>query len=313
MDGAFKIGGVLLLFFFGLLIAGIAIFPKNSTPLIVCLGIGAVGAFGTFFWMASRTFGDDSRGPGGFLAKAKARIRDDLLAGRVKHEMDNGSPALASSTPVIAAVTIALSEPADMDGIATVDVKVESGQFATERFRLTRYFFVRMRHFGPVVSAEVPVHRARQRYSDDDDRFPRRDEDYIAWDKAKVMPRAYSAEEAVLPRASDRELAQLPDEIVRLIKEAWAGLAMPEAADAGPGVAALPETGRARIEAVQPNPDGTYEVQLMVSPKARDTYRLAIALVVPPEAVGKMEQGRTLQVRFDPAAPEAIEIDWETN
>ncbi len=71
------------------------------------------------------------------------------------------------------------------------------------------------------------------------------------------------------------------------------------------------EPGRARIEALQPNPDGTYELDLFVSPKTRPSYRLTIALAVPQEHAGRMRKGQYFAALLDPDVPETIEIDWD--
>ena len=71
------------------------------------------------------------------------------------------------------------------------------------------------------------------------------------------------------------------------------------------------EEGRARIEALQPNPDGTFDLDLFVTPKRRSSYRLSVTLPVPQAHIEKIRRGQYLQALLDPASPETIEIDWE--
>ena len=71
------------------------------------------------------------------------------------------------------------------------------------------------------------------------------------------------------------------------------------------------EEGRARIEALQPNPDGTFDLDLFVTPKRRASYRLSVTLPVPQAQIEKIRRGQYLSALLDPAAPEMIEIAWE--
>ncbi len=73
---------------------------------------------------------------------------------------------------------------------------------------------------------------------------------------------------------------------------------------------AAQDQGRARIEAMQPNPDGTYELDLHVSPRSRASYGLTVALVVPPEHTGRIRRGGYLQALLRPDDPAWIDIDW---
>ncbi|BCW88556.1 hypothetical protein sos41_16970 [Alphaproteobacteria bacterium SO-S41] len=85
------------------------------------------------------------------------------------------------------------------------------------------------------------------------------------------------------------------------------GVVHPVGADEQP----VMEEGRARIEALQPNPDGTFDLDLFVTPKRRSSYRLSVTLPVPQAQIEKIKRGQYLSALLDPDSPETIEIDWE--
>lgn len=68
--------------------------------------------------------------------------------------------------------------------------------------------------------------------------------------------------------------------------------------------------GRARIEGLKPFPDGTYDLDLHVTPRSKSSYRVATRVQVP-AGVGLLERGQTLKVRIDPDIASRVEIVWD--
>lgn len=158
---------------------------------------------------------------------------------------------------------------------------------------------------------------------------------FIAWDEAHggAGPAAMGGV-ALTVGGQPADLSQLSPELRRLVEmglgmaglagvqaaattsgggsDAQAASAAPQARrEIAPPPAAEREGARARIEALQPNPDGTYDVDLFVSPKARDSYRMSVTLPVPHEQIARMRRGQYLQVLVDAADPGFIEVEWE--
>lgn len=157
---------------------------------------------------------------------------------------------------------------------------------------------------------------------------------FIAWDEAEGgAGQAAMGGVAVTVGGQSADLAQLSPELRRLVEMGlgMAGLAgasaaaamrgtgdAPDAADdrreiaaPAPQPAAGREGGRARIEALQPNPDGTYDIDLFVSPKARDSYRMSVTLPVPHEHIARLRRGQYLQVLLEPGDPSFVEVEWD--
>ncbi len=67
--------------------------------------------------------------------------------------------------------------------------------------------------------------------------------------------------------------------------------------------------GRARIEGLKPFPDGTYDLDLYVTPRSKSSYRVATR-VQAPAGVGLLQRGQTLNVRIDPDIASRVEIVW---
>ncbi len=68
--------------------------------------------------------------------------------------------------------------------------------------------------------------------------------------------------------------------------------------------------GRARIEGLKPYPDGTYDLDLYVTPRGRSSYRVAARVPVP-AGTGILERGQTLKVRIDPDIASRVEVIWD--
>ena len=68
--------------------------------------------------------------------------------------------------------------------------------------------------------------------------------------------------------------------------------------------------GRARIEGLKPYPDGTYDLDLYVTPRGKSSYRVAARIPVPAGA-GLLERGQMLKVRIDPDIASRVEIVWD--
>ena len=68
--------------------------------------------------------------------------------------------------------------------------------------------------------------------------------------------------------------------------------------------------GRARIEGLKPYPDGTYDLDLYVTPRGKSSYRVAARVPVP-AGTGLLEKGQMLKVRIDPDIASRIEVVWE--
>lgn len=68
--------------------------------------------------------------------------------------------------------------------------------------------------------------------------------------------------------------------------------------------------GRARIEGLKPYPDGTYDLDLYVTPRGKSSYRVAARVPVPAGA-GLLERGQMLKVRIDPDIASRVEIVWD--
>ncbi|MFT3811333.1 MAG: hypothetical protein QM698_15580 [Micropepsaceae bacterium] len=67
--------------------------------------------------------------------------------------------------------------------------------------------------------------------------------------------------------------------------------------------------GRARIEGLKPYPDGTYDLDLYVTPKGKSSYRVAARVPVP-AGTGVLQKGQMLEVRVDPDIASRIEVVW---
>lgn len=68
--------------------------------------------------------------------------------------------------------------------------------------------------------------------------------------------------------------------------------------------------GRARIEGFRPYPDGTYDLDLYVTPRTRSSYRVAMRTAVPQEQMDRLAKGLTLSARIDPEIASRIELIW---
>jgi hypothetical protein len=68
--------------------------------------------------------------------------------------------------------------------------------------------------------------------------------------------------------------------------------------------------GRARIEGFRPWPDGTYDLDLHVTPRSRESYKIALRVAVPHERIEDLKRGLMLSVRIDPELASRLEIDW---
>ena len=114
-------------------------------------------------------------------------------------------------------------------------------------------------------------------------------------------------------------------QVVAQIQAIAAQAGVPPAPDAQPGAArrdAAPPRldsaevggegleGRARIEGLKPYPDGTYDLDLHVTPRARSSYRVATRIAVP-SGTGLLQRGQTLKVRIDPEIASRIEVIWD--
>ncbi len=67
--------------------------------------------------------------------------------------------------------------------------------------------------------------------------------------------------------------------------------------------------GRARIEGLKPYPDGTYDLDLYVTPKGKSSYRVAARVPVP-AGTGVLQKGQMLEVRVDPDIASRVEVVW---
>jgi len=79
---------------------------------------------------------------------------------------------------------------------------------------------------------------------------------------------------------------------------------------AGETIAGGAIEGRARVEAFQPWPDGTYDLDLHVTPKTRSSYRVALRAAVPHDRIDELKRGMMLDVLVDPNLGSRVEIDW---
>lgn len=68
--------------------------------------------------------------------------------------------------------------------------------------------------------------------------------------------------------------------------------------------------GRARIEGLKPYPDGTYDLDLYVTPRGKSSYRVAARVPVP-AGTGVLQRGQTLKVRVDPEIASRVEVVWD--
>lgn len=68
--------------------------------------------------------------------------------------------------------------------------------------------------------------------------------------------------------------------------------------------------GRARIEGLKPYPDGTYDLDLYVTPRGKSSYRVAARVPVP-AGTGVLQKGQTLNVRVDPDIASRVEVIWD--
>lgn len=68
--------------------------------------------------------------------------------------------------------------------------------------------------------------------------------------------------------------------------------------------------GRVRIENFRPYPDGTYDLDLYVTPRTKASYRLAMRTTVPQAQMDRLAKGLTLQARIDPEIPSRVELLW---
>lgn len=67
--------------------------------------------------------------------------------------------------------------------------------------------------------------------------------------------------------------------------------------------------GRARIEGLKAYPDGTYDLDLYVTPRGKTSYRVAARIAVP-AGTGLLEKGQSLNVRIDPHIASRVEVAW---
>lgn len=67
--------------------------------------------------------------------------------------------------------------------------------------------------------------------------------------------------------------------------------------------------GRARIEGLKPYPDGTYDLDLYVTPRGKSSYRVAARVPVP-AGTGVLQKGQMLEVRVDPDIASRVEVIW---
>lgn len=74
-----------------------------------------------------------------------------------------------------------------------------------------------------------------------------------------------------------------------------------------PGSGAI--EGRARIEGLKPYPDGTYDLDLYVTPRGKSSYRVATRVPVP-AGTGILQKGQMLEVRVDPDIASRVEVIW---
>lgn len=81
---------------------------------------------------------------------------------------------------------------------------------------------------------------------------------------------------------------------------------MPVDMSVGPGAL----EGRARIEAFRPYPDGTYDLDLYVTPRTRASYRVAMRTTVPQAHMDRLAKGLTLAARIDPEIASRVELVW---
>ncbi len=84
--------------------------------------------------------------------------------------------------------------------------------------------------------------------------------------------------------------------------------AEPPLADTMAGSGAI--EGRARIEGLKPYPDGTYDLDLYVTPRGKSSYRVAARIPVP-AGTGLLEKGQTLKVLVDPDIASRVEVVWD--
>ncbi len=68
--------------------------------------------------------------------------------------------------------------------------------------------------------------------------------------------------------------------------------------------------GRARIEGLKPYPDGTYDLDLYVTPRGKSSYRVAARVPVP-AGTGLLQRGQTLKVRIDPDISSRVQVVWD--
>lgn len=245
----------------------------------------------------------------------------------VRRTIRGGDPTLAQrGRRVMATVTTAIPSSMTMRigggmplRMVRMVLKLDHAEGGFSEIKAGRY--VQMWDMSGGVGSRVPV------YFDPANPLNR----FIAWTEAQGGEMAAGP---AMPTQAD--LSQLPEGLQRLARmgldlaaKAQREMGISEPAQREPTAVAtvaprgvvrpvddappapVREEGRARIEQLQPNPDGTYELDLFVTPKSRPSYRLTIALPVPPEQIGRMRRGQYLPALLDPAMPETIEIAWD--
>jgi len=136
---------------------------------------------------------------------------------------------------------------------------------------------------------------------------------FIDWQESSGAQRVDSASDL------GRIVSQLQAAAAGMSQGVPAAQPQPEGRDAAPRDEPPVETwtagdggleGRARIEGLKPYPDGTYDLDLYVTPRGKSSYRVAARIPVP-AGTGLLERGQTLKVRIDPDIASRLSVVWD--